>query len=155
MNKDKQIINNKKMKMFLVLRLSIVLSVIFIITGLVGSANALSNDITLSSPTLVDMSGHEKSDIHAGEVVGFSSTITNHAIGEKRFTYVVLVLNHDNQIESNEGLSATIGPGQTFVVDQSWIPKESGTYQVHTFLLNGYLLSNPLTDVINTQISVK
>ncbi len=76
-------------------------------------------------------------------------------MGEKKFTYVVLVLNQAKQIELKEGLSASIGPGQSFTVAQSWTPKESGTYTVQTFLLNSYLMASPLTNVIETQIIVK
>ena len=120
-----------------------------------GNAYATSSNLTLTSPTTVDMSGHQKSEIRVGEPVGFSSVVTNHATGEKRFTYVVLILNQEKQIELQEGLSASIGSGQSFTVVQSWVPKESGTYTVQTFLLNGYLMASPLTDVIETQIVVK
>ena len=120
----------------------------------VGSAYA-SNDITLSPPNTVDASGNQKLDIHVGEVADFSSTITNHSDGTKRFTYLLSVLNQNNEVEAREGLSADIGPDQQFIVAQSWTPKESGTYNVQTVLLNGYLISSPLTDTINTQIIVK
>jgi len=140
--------------MFLVLRLAIFLIAIIAIT-VVGSANASSSNITLSTPIAVDTSGNQKLDIHVGEVIAFSSVISNHSGGEKRFTYLVSVLNQNNQVEVREGLSADIGPNQEFTVAQSWMPKESGTYNVQTVLLNGYLISSPLTDVINTQVTVK
>lgn len=136
------------------LRWDIFLIGILAITA-VESASASSNDITLSTPIPVDASGNQISDIHVGEVVAFSSVISNHLDGEKRFTYLVSILNQNNQVEEREGLSADIGPNQEFTVAQSWMPKESGTYNVQTVLLNGYLISSPLTDVINTQITVK
>ena len=64
-------------KLFLVLRLDIFLIVIVAITT-VESVNASSGDITLSTPIAVDTSGNQKSDIHVGEVVAFSSVISNH-----------------------------------------------------------------------------
>jgi hypothetical protein len=141
-------------KLFLVLRLAILLIAIVTIT-VVGNANALSSDITLSTPIVVDTSGNQKPDMHIGEVVVFSSAISNHSGGEKRFTYLVSILDQKNQVETREGLSADVGPNQEFTAAQSWIPKKSGTYNVQTVLLNGYLTSSPLTDVISTQITVK
>ena len=135
------------------LRLGILLITIITIT-LVGSANA-SSDITLSTPTTVDTTGNQKSNIHVGDVVVFSSVISNHSEGQKRFTYLVSILDQNNQVITREGLSADIGPNQEFTVAQSWMPKESGTYNIQTVLLNGYLISSPLTDPINTQVIVK
>jgi hypothetical protein len=142
------------LKVLLMLRLDVFLIMILAIT-VVENANASSGDITLSSPIAVDASGNQKSDIHVGEVVAFSSVISNHSDGEKRFTYLVSVINQNNQVEVREGLSADIGPNQEFTVAQSWMPKEAGTYNVQTVILNGYLISSPLTDVINTQVTVK
>ena len=135
------------------LRHDILLIAIITIT-IFGSANA-SSDITLSTPIAVDTTGNQKSDIHVGDVVAFSSVISNHSDGQKRFTYLVSILNQNNQVVTREGLSADIGPNQEFTVAQSWMPKEAGTYNVQTVVLNGYLISSPLTDIINTQISVK
>ena len=135
------------------LRLGILLITIITIT-LVGSAYA-SSDMTLSTPTAVDTTGNQKSNIHVGDVVVFSSVISNHSEGQKRFTYLVSIFDQNNQVITREGLSADIGPNQEFTVAQSWMPKESGTYNVQTVLLNGYLISSPLTDPINTQVTVK
>ncbi len=135
-------------------RLDIFLIGILAITA-VESVYASSSDITLSAPITVDANGNQKSNIQVGEVVVFSSVISNHSDGAKRFTYLVSVINQNNEVEVREGFSADIGPNQQFNVDQSWMPKESGTYNVQTVLLNGYLVSSPLTDTINTQINVK
>ena len=140
--------------MFLVLRFGILLIAIVAVT-IVGSTSASSSDITLSTPIAVDTTGNQKSEIHVGDVVAFSSVISNHSEGQKRFTYLVSILDQNNQIVTREDLSADIGSNQEFTVAQSWMPKESGTYNVQTFLLNGYLISSPLTDVINTQVIVK
>ncbi|MDE1770758.1 MAG: hypothetical protein KGI28_09470 [Thaumarchaeota archaeon] len=135
------------------LRLGILLISIVAIT-LVGSASA-SSDITLSAPIAVDTTGNQKSEIHVGDIVAFSSLISNHSDGQKRFTYLVSILNQDNQLITREGLSADIGPNQEFTVAQSWMPKETGTYNVQTVVLDGYMISSPLTDQIDTQVTVK
>ena len=100
---------------FLVLRLDIFLIGILAITA-VGSVHASSSDITLSSPSTVDASGNQKSDIHVGEMVVFSSVISNHSDEAKRFTYLVSVLDQNNQLQARDGISADIGPNQQFTV---------------------------------------
>ena len=57
------------------LRLDIFLIVILAII-VIENANASSGDMTLSSPIAVDANGNQKSDIHVGEVVAFSSVIS-------------------------------------------------------------------------------
>lgn len=136
-------------------RPAIIFSVMFLTIGVAGYAHAMSSDITLSVPTTVDMTGHQKTEIHVGDPVGFSSTITNHSLGEKRFMYVVRVLDQNNQIQFQEGLSANIVPDQSFTVAESWTPQQTGSYTVQTFLLNGYMIASPLTDIIQTNVNVK
>jgi hypothetical protein len=144
--------NNKKISGF-VQRPAIMLTVLIFTVGIIGCAYATPGEIMLSTPTIVDMSGHQKTEIHVGEPVGFSSIVTNHSSGEQRFTYVVRVLQN-NQIQFQEALSANILPNQSFTVGESWTPQATGSYVVQTFLLNGNMMSPP-TDIIQTNVTVK
>jgi hypothetical protein len=123
--------------------------------GIIGPAFAQPSQMTLSNPTTVDMSGHPKTELHVGEPIGFSSVITNYSAGEKRFMYVVRVFDQNNQIQAQEGISANIVPNQSFTVTESWTPQQPGRYIVQTSLLNGYMIASPLTDIIQTSITVK
>jgi hypothetical protein len=134
---------------------AIILSISILAIGIPGYALALPSGMTLSNPTTVDMKGNQKSVLYSGEPVGFSSVIENHSAGEKRFTYVVRVLDQNNQVQSQSGMSANIVPNQSLTVAESWTPQQPGTYTVQTVLLNGYLLASPLTDVIQTSIVIK
>lgn len=147
-------INDDKKLSWIIQKQAIILSMAILAIGIPGCAFALPS-ITLSNPTTVDMSGHQKNDLHTGEPIGFSSVIENHSAGEERFTYVVQVLDKDNQIQSQSGMSANIVPNQLFTVVESWTPQKAGTYSVQTFLLNGDLISTPITDMIKTNIVVK
>ncbi len=150
-----KIINYNKNPYRIMQKHAIILSMAILVMGFSGCAFALPSGMTLSNPTTVDMSGHQTSELHAGQPVGFSSVIENHSEGEKRFTYVVQVLDRNNQIQSQSGMSANIVPNQSLTVAESWIPQKAGIYTVQTVLLNGYLISSPLTDVIKTNIVVK
>jgi hypothetical protein len=146
-------INNNKKLSRIVQRPAIILTVLIFAVGIVGCAYATPYGIMLSTPTIVDTSGHQKTEIHVGEPVGFSSIVTNHSSAEQRFTYEVRVLQN-NQIQFQEALSANILPNQSFTVGETWTPQATGSYVVQTFLLNGYLLSPP-TDITQTNITVK
>jgi hypothetical protein len=63
-----------------------------ITVGIVGYAYATPCEIMMST-TIVDISGHQKTEIHTGEPVGFSSFIENHSAEEKRLMHVVRVLD--------------------------------------------------------------
>jgi hypothetical protein len=52
-------------------RLAILLNVAILAIGIAGYAYAIPSDMTLSSPTTVDMSGHQKTGLRVGEPVGF------------------------------------------------------------------------------------
>jgi hypothetical protein len=150
-----KIINDNKKSYRAMQKQAMLFSIAILVIGISGYAFALSSGMTLSSPTTVDMNGHQKNEIYTGQPVGFSSVIENHSAGEKRFTYVVQVLDQNNQLQSQSGMSANIVPNQSLTVSESWIPQKAGTYTVQTVLLNGYLISSPLTDVIKTNIVVK
>lgn len=150
-----KIIKGNKKSYWITRKHAIILSMSVLVIGFSGYAFALPNDMTLSNPTTVDMSGHQKSEIHTEEPVGFSSVIENHSTGEKRFMYVVRVLDQNNRIQSQNGMSTNIVPNQSLTVSESWTPQKAGTYTVQTFLLDGHVISNPITNVIETNVVVK
>jgi hypothetical protein len=133
--------------------LAVIFTGFIFIVGILGNAYATTGGVMLSSPMIVDTSGHQKTEILVGEAVGFSSLVTNHSSGEQRFTYAVRVLQN-SQIQFHEELSANILPNQSFTVGETWTPQAAGSYVVQTFLLNGYMISPP-TDLIQTNITVK
>lgn len=154
-NKLIKIITDYKKSYRITYKQAIILGMTMLAMGIQGSAFALSGGITLSNMTTVDMKGNQDGVLHAGEPVGFSSVIANHSAGEKRFTYVVRVLDQDDKIQSQDGMSANIVPNQSLTVVESWTPQKAGIYTVQTVLLNGYLMASPLTDAIETNIVVK
>ena len=132
--------------------------VLFFMIAAVGfgvNAYATFGDISLTPPKMVSTTGEQLEALHVGEQIGVESVITNHATSEKRFTYMVQVLNNKGQTEYFEGLSASILPNQSFTVSQSWIPKESGQYTVQTFVWDSLLFPTPVTKVMQTQVTVE
>jgi hypothetical protein len=137
------------------IRAVLVFSFIVAAAGFGGIAHATFGDISLTSPKMVSLTGYELTSLHVGQQIGVESIITNHATSQKKFTYMVQVLNNKGQVEYFEGLSASILPNQSFTVSQSWIPKESGQYTVQTFVWDGLLFPTPMTKVVQTHITVE
>ena len=134
----------------------------FLIFGLIVSTTpfientyASFGDITLTPPQTVGFDGKELDSINVGKPVGFSSVLTNHAKSEQKFTYLVQILNKDGGTDYLEGLSASLLPNQSFTASQSWIPSEAGAYTVQVFVWESLSSSIPLTQVIQTQITVQ
>jgi len=65
------------------------------------------------------------------------------------------VKNSVNFVESISWIQGELSPKQSLDVSQSWIPKESGIYQIETFVWNS--LNNPmvLAPVTSTSIVVE
>jgi hypothetical protein len=137
------------------IRAVLVFSFIIAAAGFGGIAHATFGDISLTSPKMVSLTGQELTSLHVGQQIGVESTIANHATSEKKFTYMVQVLNNKGQVEYFEGLSASMLPNQSFTVSQAWTPEESGQHTVQTFVWDNLSFPTPMTKVVQTQITVE
>ncbi|MGI0069968.1 MAG: hypothetical protein ACREAN_06920 [Nitrosopumilaceae archaeon] len=111
-------------------------------------------DITLTAPRMVNTTGQELTSFQVGQQIGVESTLTNHAVSEQKFTYLVQVMNKDSAIEYLEGFSASMISNQSFTASQVWIPKESGQYTIQVFVWDSLTSDIPLTNVLQTQITI-
>ena len=111
-------------------------------------------DFTITQPKMVDYDGHELNKIQVGQQVGVSSVLTNHNFYEKKFTYIVQVLNNKGQTEYLEGLSASMVSGQSFTAAQTWIPHEPGKYTVQIFVWSSLASPIPITNPKDSTITV-
>ena len=137
------------------IRLVLVFSFIIAAAGFGGIAFATFGDISITPPKMVSLTGQELTSLHVGQQIGVESIIMNHATSQKKFTYIVQVMNNKGRIEYFEGLSASILPNQSFTVSQSWTPKESGQYTVQTFVLDSLLFPTPVTKVVQTHVTIE
>ncbi len=86
------------------------------------------------------------------QIVG---TIKNDQEFKQKFVYLFQVKNNQNSIESVSWVQGEISPNQILDVSQSWIPKESGTYQVETFVWTSIGNPTALASSMSTQIDVR
>ena len=118
---------------------------------------AMTSDITLTPPTLVDTSGQKVSSFHAGQQIGIASTLTNNGKSDQKLTYLVQVMDGTGGTDFLQGSSLLgngLPSGQTITESQVWIPKNSGQYTVEVFVWSSLTSAVPLTDVLHTTITV-
>ncbi|MBC8516759.1 MAG: hypothetical protein ISR81_02895 [Nitrosopumilus sp.] len=86
------------------------------------------------------------------QIVG---TIKNEQEFKQKFVYFFQVKNDQNYVESLSWVQGEISPSQILDVSQSWVPKESGKYQVETFVWNSIGASTALSPIMSTMITVQ
>ena len=123
--------------------------------GTLQMANASYSDITLTNPVMVTPTGQPLDSLHVGQEIAVQSMLTNHSTSEQHYTYLVQVLNNKGETEYLEGTSASMVANQTFTEAQVWIPKDPGTYTVQVFVWQSLSSAIPLTNVIQTPITVE
>ena len=81
-------------------------------------------------------------------------TIQNEHDFNQKFVYLFQAKNSDNLIESLSWIQSEISAKQILDVSQSWIPNESGTYQIETFVWNSLIDPTVLSPIMSTMITV-
>jgi len=137
----------------MLLRLAAIFLGVIITLGIGQSAFAYGN-VSLTSPIMVDASGHSITKFNVGQEIGVESTLTNNGNSEQKFTYLVQVKNTSGQTQYLEGFSASMLSKQSFTASQVWIPKDPGQYEIQVFVWDSLVSGIPLTNVLQTQISV-
>jgi hypothetical protein len=118
------------------------------------NAHATDSGITISQPQMVNTMAHDISNFHVGQQIGIEATLVNHNQKDRKFTYLVQVINNKGTTEYLEGFSASMLSGQSFNATQVWIPKEAGTYTVQAFVSSSLVSQIPLTNMMKTTITV-
>ncbi|HEV2192297.1 MAG TPA: hypothetical protein VGR54_01615 [Nitrosopumilaceae archaeon] len=125
-----------------------------LIVSIVPNALGSFGDITLTSPKMVNTFGQQLTSFQVGQQIGVESTLTNHAASEQKFTYVVQVLNKDGGAVFLGQFSASMLSNQSFTVSEVWVPNASGQYTVQVFVWNSLASAIPLTNALQTQVTV-
>ena len=108
-----------------------------------------------SSILLSDSLGNSLQTISQNNQIQLVGNIANNQDFKQQFVYLFQVKNSENSIESISWIKGELSTMQSLDVSQSWIPKESGTYKIETFVWNS--LENPvaLAPVMSKTISVE
>lgn len=132
----------------------LVIALFPLIISIIPNALGTFGDITLTTPKMVNTTGQELTVFQVGQQIGVESKLTNHATSEQKFTYVVQVLNKDGGAVFLGQFSASMLSNQSFTVSEVWVPDTPGQYTVQVFIWDSLASAIPLTNVLQTQITV-
>jgi len=123
----------------------LILSVFFILTSM---------GYVFAEPITAQVLSQEK--IHfVDEQIMIMADITNNQDVQQNFAYITQVKNDKDVVISLSWLTGSLSPRQSFSPAQSWIPKESGNYQIQVFVWesinNPEALSPPLSMTVNVR----
>jgi len=107
-----------------------------------------------AEPITAQVSSQDK--IHfVDEQIMIMADISNNQDVQQNFAYITQVKNDKDVVISLSWLTGSLSPRQSFSPAQSWIPKESGNYQIQVFvwesIANPEALSPPLSMAINVR----
>ena len=107
-----------------------------------------------AEPITAQVSSQEK--IHfVDEQIMIMADISNNQDVQQNFAYITQVKNDKDVVISLSWLTGSLSPRQSFSPAQSWIPKESGNYQIQVFvwesISNPESLSPPLSMTIDVR----
>jgi len=87
------------------------------------------------------------------EQIMIMADISNNRDVQQNFAYITQVKNDNDVVISLSWLTGSLSPRQSFSPAQSWIPNESGNYQIQVFvwksITNPEALSPPLSMTVN------
>ncbi len=104
-----------------------------------------------AEPITAQVSSQEK--IHfVDEQIMIMADISNNQDVQQNFAYITQVKNDNDVVISLSWLTGSLSPRQSFSPAQSWIPNESGNYQIQVFVWesidNPEALSPPLSMMV-------
>jgi len=95
-----------------------------------------------SGPEIVDQLGNPVTDVQPGQVIIIQDNVVNKQNTSQEFAYIVLIKDHDGITVSLSWITGEVPPSSTFKASQSWIPEETGEYNVVIFLWQS--INNPV-----------
>jgi len=111
--------------------------------------------LTNSQITLTDSSGKPLKSFPANNRIQIVGTITNEQTFNQKFVYLVQIKNHDNSVVSLSWMSGELSGYQNLDVSQSWLPKNSGTFFIETYVWNSLKDQIPLSQFTSTSVTIE
>jgi len=121
------------------------------VTSFISTLDRLTN----SPITLTDSLGTPLKSFQANNRIQIVGSITNEQNFEQKFVYLVQVKDHNNTVESISWIGGVLSEHQNLDVSQSWLPKNSGTFLIETYVWNSLDDQIPLSQFISTLVTIE
>ncbi len=111
--------------------------------------------LTNSPITLTDNLGTPLKSFQANNRIQIVGSITNEQTFDQKFVYLVQVKDHNDVIESISWIGGELSGQQNLDVSQSWLPKNSGTFFIETYVWNSLEDQIPLSQFTSTSVIIE
>jgi hypothetical protein len=115
------------------------------VTSSIPSLEKLTN----SQITLSDSSGKPLNSFQVNNRIQIVGSIENEQLFDQKFVYLVQVKDLDGSVVSLSWISGELTGKQNLAVSQSWLPKNSGTFLIESYVWNSLegqiALSHPIS----------
>ncbi len=98
--------------------------------------------------------GNELQSFSTNNQMQIVGTIVNEHDFKQKFVYLFQVKNSTNSVESISWVQGELSPDQSLDISQSWLPENSGTYTVETFVWSSFTDPTALARLTSTSITV-
>ncbi len=108
--------------------------------------------ISNSQITLTDSSSNPLKSFQTNNRIQIVGSVTNEQNFDQKFVYLIQVKDHNNSVVSLSWMSGELSGKQNLSVSQSWLPKNSGTFFIESYVWNSLedqiALSQPISNSI-------
>ena len=111
--------------------------------------------LTNSPITLTDSLGTSLKSFQVNNRIQIVGSITNEQNFDQKFVYLVQVKDHNDTVESISWIAGELSGQQNLDVSQSWLPKNSGTFFIETYVWNSLDDPIPLSQFTSTSVIIE
>jgi len=108
--------------------------------------------ISNSQITLTDSSSNPLKSFQTNNRIQIVGSVTNEQNFDQKFVYLIQVKDHNNYVVSLSWMSGELSGKQNLSISQSWLPKNSGTFFIESYVWNSLedqiALSQPVSNSI-------
>ena len=103
---------------------------------------------------LADSSGNPTDILQENNRLQIVGTITNEQSFKQTFVYLIQIKDQNNSVVSLSWISGELSGNQNLELSQSWLPKQSGSYLIETFVWNSLEKQIALSKPTSTSITI-
>ena len=123
-------------------------------TAFIGMLCPPLERVPASGIKITDNEGNEQKVMLTNKQIQISSNLTNVAIRNQTFAYVVQIQDKSGVTKSFSWLSGMLLPSQTLTPSVSWTPTEAGKYTVQAFVWQSINNPNALSPPVSAELTI-
>jgi hypothetical protein len=121
------------------------------ITSSISSLEKLTN----SQIILTDSSGNPLKSFQANKRIQIVGSIKNEQLLDQKFIYLIQIKDQNDSVVSLSWMSGELSGTQNLSVSQSWLPKNSGTFLIESFVWNSLEDQIALSQSISSTVIIE